>query len=116
MSDASQEAEQAKEQAGQAASQAKAAAKSSGRALRDVAEDAAETVADEARDTAEKLEGTAQDAVRTAKKVNVGVLSHISGDLGVGFLALSVSIYSGAVAYAKFRQAASGRSQVISSS
>jgi hypothetical protein len=42
------------------------------------------------------------------------VLSRMSSDTGVGFLALSVAIYSGAVAYTKFRQAASGRSQVIS--
>jgi hypothetical protein len=90
--------------------------KTAGRAARDAAEPVVEAAADEVRDVAHKVEGTAQDAVQTAKKVDVGVLGHISGDLGVGFLALSVSIYSGLVAYAKFRQAASGRSQVISSS
>lgn len=75
---------------------------------------AAEIAADGARDTADKLGGTAHDAARAAKKVNVGVLGRMSGDTGVGFLALSVAIYSGAVAYTKFRQAASERSQVIS--
>lgn len=108
------DAELAKEQAGQAGSQAKAAAKSGGRALRDVAEDAVDAVADEARDVADKAEGTAHDVADAVRRVDVGVLGKMSGDTGVGFLALSVCIYSGAVAYAKFRQAASGRSQVIS--
>lgn len=104
----------AKEQAAQAGSQAKAAAKSAGRAARDAAEPVVEAVADEARDTAEKVEGTVDDAVRAARKINPGVLGKMSSDTGVGFLALSVAIYSGTIAYVKFRQAASGRSQVIS--
>lgn len=104
----------AKEQVGQAGNQAKAAAKSTGRAVRDAAEPVVERMTDEASDVSYKVEETAQDALRAAKKVDVGVLSRMSGDTGVGFLALSVSIYAGAVAYAKFRQAASGRSHVIS--
>lgn len=112
----SDEAQEAKEKAQQARGQAKAAARNAGGAVKAGAEAAGDAVADGARDTAEKVEATAEDAVRAARKVDVGVLGHISGDLGVGFLALSVSIYSGLVAYAKFRQAASGRSQVISSS
>jgi ATP phosphoribosyltransferase regulatory subunit HisZ len=94
----------------QAGRQAKAAARTGGKAVKA----AAEPVVEEARDTANKLEGTAEDAVEAARKVNLGVLSRMSSDTGVGFLALSVAIYSGAVAYTKFRQAASGRSQVIS--
>lgn len=108
-------AEKAGRQAKRAGSQAKAATKTSGRALKAAAEPVVETVAEEAQDTADKLEGTAQDAARAAKKVNLGVLRRISSDTGVGFLALSVAIYAGAVAYDKFRQAASGRKQVISS-
>lgn len=107
-------ADKAEEQARQAGSQAKAAAKTGGKAVKTAAEPVVEAVAEEARDTADKLEGTAYDAARAAKKVNVGVLGRMSGDTGVGFLALSVAIYSGAVAYAKFRQVASERSQVIS--
>jgi ATP phosphoribosyltransferase regulatory subunit HisZ len=94
----------------QAGRQAKAAARTGGKAVKA----AAEPVVEEARDTANKFEGTAEDAVEAARKVNLGVLSRMSSDTGVGFLALSVAIYSGAVAYYKFRQAASGRSQVIS--
>lgn len=111
---AKDEAEKAKEQAEQAATQARAAARSGARALREAAEPVVEAVADEAQDVAEKVEGTAEDAVEAARRVNVGVLGKMSSDVGVGFLALSVCIYSGAVAYVKFRQAASGGSQVIS--
>jgi hypothetical protein len=110
---ADQDKDKAKEQAGQAVSQAKAAAKSTGRAARDAAEPVVEAVADEARDTAEKVEGTIHDVADAAKRIDVGVLGRMSSDTGVGFLALSVCIYSGAVAYAKFRQAAAGRSSVI---
>jgi ATP phosphoribosyltransferase regulatory subunit HisZ len=98
----------------QAGRQAKAAARTGGKAVKAAAEPVVEAAAEEARDTANKLEGTAEDAVEAARKVNLGVLSRMSSDTGVGFLALSVAIYSGAVAYTKFRQAASGRSQVIS--
>lgn len=106
--------DKAKEQAAQAGHQARAAAKSGGRALRHAAEPVVEAVADEARDTAEKVEGTVNDVADAARRIDVGVLGKMSSDTGVGFLALSVCIYSGAVAYAKFRQAASSRSNVIS--
>jgi hypothetical protein len=102
----------AKELADRAGDQAKHAAKNSGRAAKAAAEPVAEAVAEEARDTAHKLEGTADDAVRAARKINVGVLGKMSSDTGVGFLALSLAIYSGAVAYSKFRQAA-GRTTVV---
>lgn len=112
MTDESQNA--ATEHAKQAAGQGKAAARNAGKALRTVAEPAMEAVAEEARDTAQKLEGTAEDAVNVARRVDPRVLSRISGDTGVGFLALSVSLYAGAVAFAKFRQAYSGRSHITS--
>lgn len=112
--EAEQLAEKAGEQAKQAGRQAKAATKNAGRAAKAAAEPVVEAVAEEAQDTADKLEDTAQDAARAAKKVNVDVLGRISSDTGVGFLALSVAIYASAVAYSKFRQAASGRNQIIS--
>lgn len=107
-------AEEAKERARTAATQAKHAGRNTGRAAKAGAKAAAEAVADEAEETADKVEGTVDDAVDAARRVNVGVLGHMSSDVGVGFLALSVSIYAGMIAYAKFRQAASGGSQVIS--
>lgn len=111
----SEESADAKKLAGRAGRQAKQAGRNAGRAAKAGAEAAADAVADEARETADKVEGTVDDAVDAARKVNVGVLGRMSSDVGVGFLALSVSIYAGAIAYAKFRQAASGGSQVISS-
>lgn len=106
-------AQEAKERASVASTQAKHAAKNSARAAKAAAEAGVEAVADEARDAADKFEDTADDAVRAAQRVDVGMLGKISSDTGVGFLALSVSIYSGIIAYTKFRQAVSGRSQVI---
>lgn len=103
--EAQEAARRASLQAKQASRQVKAAAKNTGRAMRVAAEPVVDAVAEEVSDTADKLEGTAEDALHAARRVNVNVLGRISGDTGVGFLALSVAIYSGAIAYAKFRQA-----------
>jgi hypothetical protein len=108
MSDQSKQ--EAAEHARQAAGQGKAAAKNAGRAVKTAAEPVMEAVAEEAHDTAEKLEGTAYDAARAVRKIDVGMLSRLSSDTGVGFLALSVSLWSGAVAYSKFRTVLTGRS------
>jgi hypothetical protein len=98
-------ADEAKEHAGRAATQAKHAGKNTARAVQKGTGAVAEVAADELRDAREKLEDTADDAVQAARKIDVGLLGKISSDLGVGFLATSVSIYSGLVAYSKFRQA-----------
>lgn len=111
--EAKEAAGKAAEQAGQSGHQAKAAAKSTGRAVRAAAEPVAEAVADGAEEAAETARDVGQEAFRAVKKVDVGVLGKISGDTGVGFLALSVSLYSGLVAYTKFRQAFAGRSNII---
>ena len=95
--------EEAQELAGRAGRQAKSAAKNAGRATAAAAED----VADEAKETV-------QDAARQARRVNVGMIGHITSDLSIGFFATTVSIYSGVIAYHKFRQAFAGRSNVVS--
>lgn len=105
--------ELAAEQAKQAVGQGKAAAKNTGKALRAVAEPVAENVADGARDAVQKAEATADDAVNVMRKVDPKILSRISGDTGVAFLALSASLYSAAIAFNKFRTVYQGRSQVI---
>jgi hypothetical protein len=105
---------EAEELAHRAASQAKNAAKNSGRAAKAVAEPVVETVVDEARDTAQKFENTAGDVARVARRVNPKILSRMSSDTGVAFLALSASLYAGAVAFNKFRVAYAGRKQVLS--
>lgn len=111
--DAQEHADLAAEQAKQAGHQAKAAAKNAGRAAKDAAEPVAERAAEAARDTGDKLEGAAQDAYRTVRKVNPGVLGKISSDTGVGFLALSVCIYSGTIAFYKFRNALDARKSIV---
>lgn len=110
----SEESQEAKALAKRAGAQAKHAGKNTGRAARAAAEAGAEVVADEAHEAVETVEGTAEAAAHAARRVNVGVLTRMSGDTGIGFLALTVAIYSGTVAYMKFRQAWSGGSQVIS--
>lgn len=105
---------EAAEIAERAAEQAKHATKNAGKAAKAAAEPVLERVVDEAHDIADKLEGTRDDAFNAARRVDPRVLSRISGDTGVGFLALSVSIYSAALAYAKFRGVYANRSQVIS--
>lgn len=106
------ENENAEELAQRAKEQAKHSAKNSGRALKAAAEPMMAAAADEARDTADKLEGTAQDAVTAARKLNPQVLSRLSGDTGIAFLAVSMSLWSGAIAFNKFRQVLSGRGHV----
>lgn len=93
--------------------QGASAAKNAGRAVRFTAEPVVEDVAEELRDAGDKLEATAEDAIQTARRINPWVLSRISSDTGIGFFALSVSIYAGAIAFNKFRGAYSGRSYVL---
>lgn len=104
---------EAAELAERAAKQGKQASKNAARAARVAAEPVVEHVVDSARDVTNKLEGTAEDAIRTASRVNPKTLSRISGDTGVGFLALSVSLYAGAIAVNKFRAVYAGRNAVI---
>jgi hypothetical protein len=107
-------ATEAKDRAKTARTQATHASKNNGRSARAAGKAGAEEVADAAENVADRAEEIADEAVQAARRVNVGVLGKMSSDTGVGFLALSVCIYSGTVAYVKFRQAASGRSQIIS--
>lgn len=104
---------EAQELAKRAGAQGKNAAKNTARAMKAAAEPAAVSAVAEAKETGAKLEGTAQDAVRAARRMDVGVLGRLSSDTGVGFLALSVAIYSGTIAYTKFRQVARGGSAVM---
>jgi hypothetical protein len=107
-------AQEAKSRAKTAGTQAKHAARNTGRAAKAAAQAGADVAEDVAEDAAERVEDVAEEAFEAAKRINVGVLGKMSSDTGVGFLALAVCIYSGTVAYAKFRQAASGSSQIIS--
>lgn len=98
-----QEKREASVHAARAAEQAKHAAKNAGRAAKDIADPLLADAAEELRDTGEKLEGTAQDAAKAAKRLNPGGLAALTGNTGQGFLALSVALYASAIAYSKFR-------------
>lgn len=97
----------------QARGQSRAAAKNVGRAAKVVAEPVVDAVVEEVQDTAEKLEGTAEDAVKEAKRVNPWAISRITSDMGQGFLALSVAVAASTYAAYKFRDAYAGRNSLI---
>lgn len=85
------------------ATQAKNATKNAGRAVKAAAEPVVETVAEEIHETVDKLEGTAEDAVRAVSRFNMQALSGLAGDTAMGFFALSVSFWAGHHAVNKFR-------------
>lgn len=94
-----QDQREAKELAARAASQGKHSAKNIGRAS--VA--AGEAVADEAVETTKRI----------APRISTLGLAAVSSDAGVGFLALSVALYAGAVAYSKFGSVLHGRGRAV---
>ena len=61
-------------------------------------------------DTAESVAG---EASRQAKRISPRVLAAMSGDMGTGFFALTVAIYSSVIAYNKFAAAFARHDQVI---
>lgn len=67
------------------------------------AADAAETVTEAA------AADIAQAGHKAARRISPRGLSAIAGDMGVGFFALSVSLYAGAIAFSKFDAAFRGR-------
>lgn len=107
--------QEARELAARAARQSQQAAKNAGRA----AKAAAPIVAETAGDAAEKVNDAAEEAVdaamQTTKKFGPRVLSKLSSDTGVGFFALSVAVYAGALAFNRFGAAYSS-SKVVRSS
>lgn len=84
-----------------------------GKQSRSAARLAAEPVLEEVQDAAEKIEGTVEETVRTARRVNPKVLQRMSNDTGQGFLALSVAIWAGSLAFGKLRSANARSSQIL---
>lgn len=107
--DPKKKAQEAAELAKSAGNDTADAARKTVRAVQKGTGAAATVAADEFKDVGHKAQGTAEDAVEAVRKVDVTLLGKLSSDLGVGFLSLSVSIYAGAIAYAKFRQVAHAR-------
>lgn len=83
----------------------------SARQLRHSAENAAkatDTVADAVVDDA------VEAGSRAVRRINPRGLAAIAGDTGVGFFALAVCLYSGAIAFSKFDAAFKGRGRGLS--
>lgn len=101
---------QARRQAGQAARHATKAAKIVGEVAAEETGDALRHSADEVKEVASDV---AEETKRVAPKFSARGLAAISSDTGIGFMALSVSIYSGAIAFYKFKAAFDGRGRAI---
>lgn len=106
-------AEEAARLARQAKGQGRAAARNATKAAKVVADPVVEAASEELQDTAHKLEGTVEDAVMGARRLNPRVLSRISGDTGQAFIAMAVAIWAGTIAGNKFRAAAAGRKALM---
>ena len=99
-----QDKQEAREHLGRAGRQGRHAARNVARAAHLGAEAAVDETKEVAGDVAEEVRVV-------APRLSARGLAAISGDTGMGFFALAVSIYSGAIAYQRFRSAilASGR-------
>jgi hypothetical protein len=108
-----QDKQEAKELGARAARQSQQAAKNTARAARAAMPVAAEKIGDAAEVVNDVVEDVTDAAVRETRKVSPRILSRLTGDTGIGFLALSVSIYAGTIAFNQFRGVYSQRGQVM---
>lgn len=117
MSDQDKQEQEARELRNRAGRQSQHAAKNATKAARIAGEVAAEETQDSLMHAAGEAQEGAEEVAETTKRVVPRIsargLAAISGDTGTGFLALAVSIYSGAIAYQKFRSAIEGRGRAI---
>lgn len=113
-----QDKQEARVLSGRAKTQARHATRNATKAARIAGEVAAEETGDAIRHSAdaarEVAEETAEEVKAHAPKLSARGLAAISGDAGIGFLALSVSLYSGAIAVYKFKAAFDGRGRATS--
>lgn len=105
----SEDTQQAATHAKRAVKQSSQAAKNAGKAVKAVAA----PVVDELEETAEKFEGTMDDAVDTARRINPRAITRIFGNTGQGFMALTVAAWAGTLAFQKFNDAYKGRRDVL---
>lgn len=92
---------------------AQLAAKPAAQEVTETAKDAANGAVDAAETVAEGTAEAARTVERHAPRLSAKGLAAISGDTGTGFFALSVALYSAAVAYHKFRAAYQGRGRAV---
>lgn len=84
-----------------------------GRQSRNAAKNVARAAREESSHLTEIVEDAGEEVADTAKRINVRRLSALTGDTGIGFLALSVSMYAGAIAYKQFRNVVHNRGAVV---
>lgn len=108
-----QDKQEAKELAARAVRQSQQAAKNAGRAAKATAPVVAEKTGDAAEKVNDKAEEMVEVAAHTTRKFGPRVLDKISGDTSVGFMALSVAVYAGAIAFHKFNSAYSQRTYAV---
>lgn len=94
--------QEAQELAARAAAQGKNATKNAGRAARAAAPVAAEKIGDAAEAVNERAEETVDAMSDTARRFSPRLIRSLTGDMGMGFFALSVSLYAGGLAFSKF--------------
>jgi hypothetical protein len=95
--------EEDKQEARKLAARAATQAKHSGQNAARAADTVIEPIVEEATETVK----------RQANRVSPRGLAAITGDMGVGFFALSVALYAGAIAYSRFDAAFKGRGRAI---
>lgn len=97
--------QEAQELAARAAAQGKNATKNAGRAARAAAPVAAEKIGDAAEAVNDRAEETVDAMSNTARRFGPRLFRKLTGDTGIGFFALSVSLYAGGIAFSKFNSA-----------
>jgi len=112
-----QDKREAREHLRRAGRQGRHAARNAGRAARFGAEAAADETKETLAHAAEHVEGTAERVVEEAKEVTPKLsargLAALSSDMGIGFFATAVSLYSANIAYHSFRAAFQNRGRMV---
>lgn len=88
-------------------------AKRSGRQGKHAVRNAGKAAQVAAQPVLEEVQAATEEVVKKTKRVSPLGLSHLSGNTGQGFLAMSVAIYAGVYAANKFRGVYINRDQVI---
>lgn len=110
-----QDKQAAQDHAQRAGTQAKHAAQNTAKA----AEHAASAGVDKAEEAADNVvnfgEKAAKRAARTSRRLDSQALAILTGDMGQGFIALSVSLWAATISFNKFNAAYAAKNNVIRS-
>jgi hypothetical protein len=98
--------QEAREHLGRAGKQIRHAAKNTGRATK-------LGVAGAVDEVEEAVEGVVEEAKVVTPRLSARGLAVLSSDMGIGFFATAVSLYSANIAYHSFRAALQSRGRVV---